>query len=118
MMTQSVQTSLVVIHSEVVKMTLDASSERLMLHRYWHLPLAAAQLMGGIDRPPQACFPGSPRHVPPSSLSITAPVHRKSQEVEGVRTLPAGLTPRWSPEVYQAGLIWMKVQFESAQSLP
>jgi hypothetical protein len=42
MMTQSGETPLVVIHAEVVEVTLDASSERFMLHRYWHMPLAAA----------------------------------------------------------------------------
>jgi hypothetical protein len=34
MMTQDSETPLVVIHSEVIEMTLDASFERLMLHRY------------------------------------------------------------------------------------
>jgi hypothetical protein len=34
MMIQSSQTSLVIIHSEVIKVTLDASSKRLELLRY------------------------------------------------------------------------------------
>jgi hypothetical protein len=34
MMTQDSETPLVVIHAEVIKVTLDASLERLMLHRY------------------------------------------------------------------------------------
>ena len=48
MMTECGKTPLIVIHSEVVEVTLDASLERLMLHRDWQMPLAAAYLVGGV----------------------------------------------------------------------
>ena len=96
MMAQDGQTALVIIHAKIIEVTLEASLERLMLHPYWQMPPTAAQLMGGMYRPPQSSLPRFPRHVPPTPLAIPAPVHRESQEIEGSRTFSTFLVQLWS----------------------
>jgi len=49
MIPQSGQTSLVVIHSEVIEVTLDASSERLMLHRHEILSNVVYEIFPGAS---------------------------------------------------------------------
>ena len=111
------QTSVVIVDAKIVEVSLDASLERCVLLGYRSVSLAATQVVGVIDCPPQACLPGLPRYMPASSPVVPAPIHREPQKIEGPRPFSTCLTPRRLPEVYQAGLVRLKTQIESAKSL-
>jgi hypothetical protein len=74
------------------------------------MPLATAEVVDGLDRLRKACTAGLACQVPAWSLSISTPVHGKTEEIEISRTLAASLIEWRPPEVNQTGLFGMKAQ--------
>src|SRR5262249_27253205 len=97
--------------------TTQTTHQRRVLHGQRLVPLAAAPIVDGTDRPSQPCTPRLARQ-PPTTGPGAPPVQREPQEVVGGRTrIPGRLFPR-SVEGPRARLAGMKPQPITLQPLP